>query len=167
MLIFFSFADFVKNNAAAVSQKNSTTSRKSSTSSGGAKANSAAAATANSAQIVNGGEWILELLNMIECWKIALFATDIKVSFFVYCAKMQLITLQNFNTQTCFSQFLWFFSLKCWFKGQWMPNSYKLMSFDRNINGNRDVKFLECDYLLVQRCFKLTLAPVLYFSGPV
>ena len=32
------------------------------------------------------------------------------------------------------------------------------MCFDRNINGNRDVKFLECDYLLVQRCVKLTLA---------
>ena len=31
------------------------------------------------------------------------------------------------------------------------------MCFDRNINGNRDVKFLECDYLLVQRCVKLTL----------
>ena len=30
------------------------------------------------------------------------------------------------------------------------------MCFDRNINGNRDVKFLECDYLLVQRCVKLT-----------
>ena len=34
---------------------------------------------------------------------------------------------------------------------------YKLMCIDRNINGNRDVKFLECDYLLVQRCVKLTL----------
>ena len=32
------------------------------------------------------------------------------------------------------------------------------MCFDRNINGNRDVKFLECDYLLVQWCVKLTLA---------
>ena len=31
------------------------------------------------------------------------------------------------------------------------------MCFDRNINGNRDVKFLECDYLLVQRSVKLTL----------
>ena len=31
------------------------------------------------------------------------------------------------------------------------------MCFHRNINGNRDVKFLECDYLLVQRCVKLTL----------
>ena len=31
------------------------------------------------------------------------------------------------------------------------------MCFDRNINGNKDVKFLECDYLLVQRCVKLTL----------
>ena len=36
-----------------------------------------------------------------------------KVSFFVQCKKMQLITLQNFNTQTYFSQFLWVFSLKC------------------------------------------------------
>jgi hypothetical protein len=32
-----------------------------------------------------------------------------------------------------------------------------LMCFDRNINGNRDVTILECDYLLVQRCVKLTL----------
>ena len=31
------------------------------------------------------------------------------------------------------------------------------MFFDRNINGNRDVKFLDCDYLLGQRCVKLTL----------
>ena len=31
------------------------------------------------------------------------------------------------------------------------------MCFDRNVNGNRDVKFLECDYLLVQQCVKLTL----------
>ena len=38
-----------------------------------------------------------------------------------------------------------------------MPNAYKLMCFGRNINGNRDVKFLECDYLLVQWCVKLTL----------
>jgi hypothetical protein len=37
-------------------------------------------------------------------------------------------------------------------------NAYKLMCFDRNINENRDVKFLECDYLLVQWCVKLTLA---------
>ena len=26
-----------------------------------------------------------------------------------------------------------------------LPNAYKLMCFDRNINGNRNVKFLECD----------------------
>ena len=38
-----------------------------------------------------------------------------------------------------------------------LPNAYKLMCFVRNINGNRDVRFLECDYLLVQRCMKLTL----------
>ena len=87
-----------------------------------------------------------------------------KVSFFVQCIKKQLITLQNFNSQTCFSQFLWFFSLKFWFKGQIisrihliLPNAYKLLCFDRNINGNRDVKFLECDYFLVQRSVKLTL----------
>ena len=77
---------------------------------------------------------------------------------------MQLITLQNFNIQTCFSQFLWFFSLKFLFKGQIisrihliLPNGYKLMCFDRNINANRDVKFLECDYLLVQRSVNFTL----------
>ena len=34
-----------------------------------------------------------------------------KVSFFVECIKKQLITLQNFNIQTCFGQFLWFFIL--------------------------------------------------------
>ena len=38
-----------------------------------------------------------------------------------------------------------------------LPNAYKLMCFDRNIDGNRDVKFLECDYLLEQQCLKLTL----------
>ena len=75
-----------------------------------------------------------------------------KVSFFIQCTKMQLITLQNFNIQTCFSQFPWVFSLKCWFEDQIisrihlsLPNAYKLMCFDRNINGNRDVKILECD----------------------
>ena len=36
-----------------------------------------------------------------------------KVSFFIQCIRKQLITLQNFNIQTCFSQLLWFFSLKC------------------------------------------------------
>ena len=66
-----------------------------------------------------------------------------KVSFFLQCSKMQFITFQKFHIQTCFSQFLWFFSLKCWFKGQIisridlsLPNAYKLMCFDRNINGN-------------------------------
>jgi hypothetical protein len=38
-----------------------------------------------------------------------------------------------------------------------LPKAYKIMCFDKNINGNRDVKFLECDYLLVQQCVKLTL----------
>ena len=42
-----------------------------------------------------------------------------------------------------------------------LPNAYKLMCFVRNINGNRDVKFLECDYLLVQQCVKLTSSKVL------
>ena len=40
-----------------------------------------------------------------------------------------------------------------------------LMFFDKNINGNRDVKFLECDYLLVQRCMKLTLSTGNFFTG--
>ena len=82
---------------------------------------------------------------------------------------MQLITLKKFNIQTCFSQFLWFFTLKCWFKGQIISriqlnilNAYKMMCFDRNINGNRDVEFLECDYLLMQRCVKLTLTWVVF-----
>ena len=30
------------------------------------------------------------------------------------------------------------------------------MCFDRNINGNRDDTFLECDYLLMQQGVKLT-----------
>ena len=75
-----------------------------------------------------------------------------KVRCLYQCSKMQFITFQNFHIQTWFSQFLWFFSLKCWFKGQMisrihliLPNAYKLMCFDRNINGNRNVKFLECD----------------------
>ena len=57
-----------------------------------------------------------------------------KVSFFLQCSKMQIIPLKNFNIQTCFIQFLWFFGLKCWFKGQMisrihlsLPNAYKLM----------------------------------------
>ena len=90
-----------------------------------------------------------------QCWPNWINRTIItgfnKVNFFVQSTKMQLITLQNFNIQTCFGQFFWVFSLKCWFKGQMisrthlsLPNAYKLMCFDRNINGNWDVKFLEC-----------------------
>ena len=37
-------------------------------------------------------------------------------------------------------------------------DTYKLMCFDKNINGNSDVEFLECDYFLVQWCVKLILA---------
>ena len=37
------------------------------------------------------------------------------------------------------------------------------MCSDRNINENKDVKFLECDYLLLQRCVKLTLI-ISYFQ---
>ena len=40
------------------------------------------------------------------------------------------------------------------------------MCFDRNINGNRNVKFLECNYLLVQRCVKLTLLTEKKGKGP-
>ena len=53
-----------------------------------------------------------------------------KVSFFVQCIKKQLITLQNFNIQPCFRQFLWFFSLKCWFKDQILPRIH-LAQHDR------------------------------------
>ena len=38
-----------------------------------------------------------------------------------------------------------------------LPNACKLMCFDRNINGNRNVKVFECDYLLVHWFVKLTL----------
>ena len=93
-----------------------------------------------------------------------------KVSFFVQCIKMQLIAFQNFNIQTYLRQFLWVFSLKCWFKGQMiskshlsLPNAYRLMCFDRNINVVRDVKLLEYNYLLVQWCVKLTLTYPLTF----
>ena len=72
-----------------------------------------------------------------------------KVSFFHQCSKTQIIPIKKFNIQTCFFQFLWFFRLKCWFQGQIiprihliLPNAYTQMCFDRNINGNRDVKFL-------------------------
>ena len=39
------------------------------------------------------------------------------------------------------------------------------MCFDRNINGKRDVKILECDYLSVQRCVKLTLVGYYYSNS--
>ena len=91
--------------------------------------------------------------------KILLWST-----FIIQCIKKRIIILKNFNIQTCFCQFLWVFSLKFWFKGPIisrihliLPNAWKLMCFVRNINGNSDVKYLECDYLLVQWCVKLTL----------
>ena len=95
-----------------------------------------------------------------------------KVSFFRQCSKMQLIPLQNFIIKTCFIQFLWFFRLKCWFKCQIisrihlsLPNAYKLMCFDRNINGNRDVKFFDWDYCSVHWPKKLTLVNVITKLG--
>ena len=63
----------------------------------------------------------------------------------------------NYLVKQCYIECLLLSSLKFWFKGQMsmiyrihliLTNAYKLMCFDRNINGNRDVKFLECDYLL-------------------
>ena len=64
---------------------------------------------------------------------------EVKVSFFGQCSKMQIIPLKKFIIKTCFIQL----------KGQIiskihlsLPNAYKLMCFDRNVNGNRDVKFL-------------------------
>ena len=95
-------------------------------------------------------------------WNIA------KVSFFIHCLKRQLIKLQKFHNKAWFSPFLWFFNLKCWFKGQKisrihlsLPNAYKLC-FDRNINGNRDDNFFEWDYWSLHWQKKLTLE--IYFS---
>ena len=90
-----------------------------------------------------------------------------KVSILGQCSKRQLIPLQNFIINTCFIRFLWFFRLKCWFKGQIiprihlsLPNAYKLMCFDRNINGNRDVKFFVWDYWSLHWRKKLTLVTI-------
>ena len=55
----------------------------------------------------------------MKYWKTLLWnRRQFKVSFFGHWSKMQLIPLQNFIIKTCFIQFLWFFILKCWFKGQ-------------------------------------------------
>ena len=109
-------------------------------------------------------------LGFLPCYIITTNATpwmsslSTKVSFFGQCSKMQLIPLQNFIIKTCFIQFLWFFRLKCWFKGQIisrihlsLPNAYKLMCFDRNINGNRDDNFFEWDYWSLHWWKNLTL----------
>ena len=82
---------------------------------------------------------------------------------------MQLIPLQNFIIKTCFTQFLWLFRLKCWFKGQMifrihlsLPNAYKLTCFDRNVNGNRDDTFFDWDYWSLHWPKKLTLVKYWY-----
>ena len=41
-----------------------------------------------------------------------------KVSFLGLCSKMQIIPIKNLNIKKVVPQFLWFFRLKCWFKGQ-------------------------------------------------
>ena len=64
------------------------------------------------AKIQNSGLGIRETIHEVSSY------LAIKISFFVQFTKTQLITFLNFNIQTCFSQFLWGFSLKCWFKGQ-------------------------------------------------
>jgi hypothetical protein len=83
---------------------------------------------------------------------------------------MQLIPLQNFIIKSCFIQFLWFFRLNSWFKGQIisrihlsLPNAYKLMCFDRNINGYRDDKFFDWDYWSLHWPKKLTLLLIFYW----
>ena len=82
----------------------------------------------------------LEILSSRNCTK---------VSFFHQCSKMPIIPIKKFNIQTFFFQFLWFFRLECWFQGQIipkihliLPSAYTQMCFGKNINGNRDVKFL-------------------------
>ena len=59
-----------------------------------------------------------------------------KASFIVHCTKMQLITSQNFNIQTCFRKLLWFFSL---------PNAYKLCVLIEMSMEIGMLKFLGCD----------------------
>ena len=41
-----------------------------------------------------------------------------KVSFLGLCSKMQIMPIKNLNIKKVVPQFLWFFRLKCWFKGQ-------------------------------------------------
>ena len=109
----------------------------------------------------------------MRCWESFLASTFgifwwkyvlIKVSFFGQCSKMQLIPIKKFIIKTWFIPFLWFFRLKCWLKGQMisrihlsLPNAYKLMCFDRNINGNRDDKFFDWDYWSLHWWKKTTL----------
>ena len=109
-------------------------------------------------------EWALETIHGKE-WMNTERQHKVTKSFLVQYTKAQLIILQNFNIQTCFGQFFWVFRLKCWFKGQMisrthlsLPNAYKLMCFDRNINGNWDVKFFEWDYWSLHWRKNLTLA---------
>ena len=87
-----------------------------------------------------------------------------KVVFFCQCSKMQLISFQKFIIKNCFIQFIWFFRLKCWLKGQIisrihlsLPNEYKLMWFKKKINGNRNNKFLEWYYWSLHWPKKFTL----------
>ena len=63
------------------------------------------------------------------------------------------------------------FRLKCWFKGQIisrihlsLPNAYKLMCFDRNINGNRNVVFFEWDYWSLHWRKKFTLVILVFYE---
>ena len=52
------------------------------------------------------------------CFPSFLAATAPKVSFFGMCSKMQIIPIKNLNIKKVVPQFLWFFRLKCRFKGQ-------------------------------------------------
>ena len=90
-----------------------------------------------------------------------------KVTFFHQCSKMQIIPIKKFNNFFGFSD-----RNVDIYKGQIifkihlsLPNAYKLMCFDRNMNGNRDVKFLECDKWSLHLQKNLTL-PVLFFVTP-
>ena len=69
------------------------------------------------------------------------FATKVRCLY--QCSKMQFITFQNFHIQTWFSQFLWFFSLKCWFKGQMMSKIHLSLPESKEKRGeNSDFWFL-------------------------
>ena len=76
--------------------------------------------------------------------------SPVKVRCLYQCSKMRFITFQNFYIRTCFSQFLWFFSLKCWFK--WRIGS-QTSTEGRGKNEKKKIFLLGFKYTL-RTCFE-------------